>query len=275
MVNVGGSMWRIIKLRVKTYLGLIYTSFLQRLAYIDSTWINIVEGVLAVFLQVSLWKALINSGTQEIVLEDMIAFVIVNSIAGYISAYAPANNISNKLEDGMIAIEMILPINFKLKLFSENLGNNLYDCLFSGIPGLLVAVICFRVAYPKSLVNFLGFMVAILLGMCISYNITYIFGLTAFWIIKPWYIKFLVNGLTKLLGGLVVPLWFYSDWLFKICDILPFKYITYVPIEIYLGRYKENMFKCFFVQIVWLVCLISIEKIIWEKAKKSIFVQGG
>lgn len=261
--------------RIFTYGRLIYTSFLQRLAYIDSTWMNIIEGILVVFLQVSLWKALISSGSQEIKLEEMIAFVIVNSITSYISAYAPANNISDKLEDGMIAAEMILPINFKLKLFCENLGSNLYDCLFSSLPGLLIAVICFRTAYPKSWVTFIGFMVTILLGMCISYNITYIFGLTAFWIVKPWYIKFLVNGLTKLFGGLVVPLWFYSGWLLRICNIFPFKYITYVPIEIYLDRYDGNIYSCFFVQIIWLIFLIFIEKIIWRKAQESVFVQGG
>ena len=110
----------------------------------------------------------------------------------------------------------------------------------------------------------------------LSFQIQYIFGLSAFWIVNPWYIRFLTYGLGKLFGGSVIPLWFYPEWLRNISMYLPFRFITYEPIQIYLGHIDATQaWTCIGMQLFWLVIMLVLEAIFWRRASRKIFVQGG
>jgi ABC-2 type transport system permease protein len=262
--------------RLEVYQLLVSNSFLQRYTYRSGVWMQIVDGVLYVFMLGSLWTALIRTGYAGATLKEMISFVVINALMNYVTYFNAASNISNRVQDGSIATDLILPINFKWKLFFENIGNNFFDVIFSGISGLVVAVILYGAAAPAGFWQFLAFLLTVAFGILISYQIIYLFGLSAFWVIKPWYITFLVGALTKLFGGIVIPLWLYPDWLVTISNLLPFRFISYEPIQIYLGNYDGlQSLKCVMMQALWILLLLLIEKAIWIKASKKIFVQGG
>ena len=61
-----------------------------------------------------------------------------------------------------------------------------------------------------------------------------------------------------------------------ISDVLPFRFITYEPIQIFLGRIQgADIFYCLMMQCLSLIVLLLIERIIWSKASNRVFVQGG
>ncbi len=258
------------------YQLLISNSFRQRYTYRSGVWMQILDGILFVFMQGSLWTALIRTGYAKVTLKEMISFVVINSLVNYVTSFNAASNISNRVEDGSIATDLILPINFKWKLFFENIGENFFDVIFSGVSGLTVALILYGTAAPAGLWQFAAFLLTVSFGILISHQIIYLFGLSAFWIIKPWYISFLTGALTKLFGGVVIPLWLYPDWLVTISNFLPFRFITYEPIQIYLGKHNGfQSLECVIMQVFWILLLLIVEKVIWTKASKKIFVQGG
>jgi len=262
--------------RIEVYWLIITNSFRQRYTYRSGVWLNILEGILFVFMQGSLWTALIRTGYAKVTLKEMISFIVVNSFVNYITYFNAADIISSRVQDGSVAVDMILPISFKWKLFFESFGENVFEVVFSGIPGILVALILYNAAAPESIWHFVMFLLTVVFGILISYQILYLFGLSAFWLIKPWYISFLTGALTKLFGGLVIPLWLYPDWLNTISSLLPFRFITYEPIQIYLGNIEGlQVLKCVAMQVFWMLLLLAVEKVIWAKASKKIFVQGG
>lgn len=69
------------------YGYLLSTSFRQKLAYRAGVWMEILHGGLFVFLQGSLWTALIATGYAEASLQEMITYVIINSLVGYLTAF--------------------------------------------------------------------------------------------------------------------------------------------------------------------------------------------
>ncbi|MDR2044210.1 MAG: ABC-2 family transporter protein [Clostridium sp.] len=258
------------------YKTLAVNSFNQRYAYMSGVWIQILGGVLFVFMQGSLWRTLIQTGYAQVTLKEMMSFVVINAFVGYATNFRVTSIISDRVRDGMIAMDLILPVGLKGKLFFENIGANLFDLAFSGIPGLFTGALLCGVVIPVGNFNLVFFSITVLLGVAISYHMIYLFGLSAFWLINPWYIPILVGGLTKLFGGSVIPLWFYPHWLLSLCAILPFRFISYEPIQIYLGRYGANQaMNCVLMQILWLVIFMVTEKLVWLKANKKIFVQGG
>ncbi|WOO34831.1 ABC-2 family transporter protein [Anaerocolumna sp. AGMB13020] len=258
------------------YKILLNNSFRQRYTYASGVWIQMLGGILFVFMQGSLWTALIQTGYTDVTLKEMISYVVINAFVSYSTGFNVTSVISDRIQDGMIAIDLILPVKLKWKLFFENIGGNIFDVLFSGISGLITALILYGAAAPVDWWHCIFFVFTVLLGVIISYQIIYIFGLSAFWIVKPWYISILVGGLAKLFGGGVIPLWLYPDWLLPICEILPFRFISYEPIQIYIGNYTMlQSMRCILMQVFWLLALMLLEKLIWTKAGKKVFVQGG
>lgn len=258
------------------YGYLLSTSFRQKLVYRAGVWMDILHGCLFVFLQGSLWTALIATGYAETTLQEMITYVIINSLVGYLTAFNATSVISQRVDDGSIASDLILPIRFKWKVFFENIGGNLFNFLFSGVFSMIVALLLYRAAGPASVLSLAAFVPSILLGILISYHIVYLFAMSAFWVTKPWYITILVTALTKLFGGGVIPIWLYPNWLKTISDVLPFRFITYEPIQIFLGRIQgADIFYCLMMQCLSLIVLLLIERIIWSKASNRVFVQGG
>ena len=89
-------------------------------------------------------------------------------------------------------------------------------------------------------------------------------------------LKIIIIGLTA--GG-YIPLDFFPDWFNKIVSYLPFQYLFYWPIQIFLNRDimgMEDMFlKIIFTQLFWIVSLYIVSRIIWIYAIKKYCAAGG
>lgn len=268
-------MARIVS-NAKLYVYMLIMSFKQRLAYRSSLWIEIVHGGLFLLLQGSLWTSLIAAGHEGTDLEDVLTYVVINDLVGRIVSFKTNNIISSRVEDGSIASDILMPVGFKWKIFFENVGGNLFDFVFSGGSTLVIALVFFRLQMPSSLISCGIFAFSTCLGVLISYHINFLFGLSAFWLMKPWYLTALLGALTKLFGGMVIPIWMYPDWLQIVCEWLPFKYVSYIPIQIYLGQLSGGeMYGYLVVQIILLCAMALLSSSIWSKARKKVFVNGG
>jgi ABC-2 type transport system permease protein len=258
------------------YRYLLSTSFRQRFVYRSGVWMDILHGCLFIFLQGSLWTALIATGYTDNTLQEMISYVIINTLVGYLTSFHATGLMTRRVEDGSIASDLILPVSFKWKIFFENIGGNIFDFCFSGIATLVTALILYGASGPAGVLQFAAFLLSVLLGILISYQILYLFSLSAFWVIKPWYIPVLAGALTKLFGGGVIPIWLYPDWLKALSGILPFRFITYEPIQIFLGNHQGmDILRCLLMQGIVFAVLVLIEKFLWSKASHKVFVQGG
>mgnify|MGYP001081547821 CR=1 FL=1 len=61
-----------------------------------------------------------------------------------------------------------------------------------------------------------------------------------------------------------------------ITEFLPFRYFTYEPLAIYLGKTPVSEIpRVLLIQAFWLVALYAVERILWRRACKKVLVQGG
>jgi len=261
---------------VSTYVVIFRNSFCERLIYRSGVWLQIISGVFFILIQVSLWAALIATGYAEVGLEEMITFVIINFLVINLTRFDAARMLGERVRDGSIALDMLLPVSFKWKLFCELMGGNVFAVFFAGIPGVAIAVIFYGAKGPLSVFYFFLFLCSLILGVLLAFQIQFLFNLSAFWIINPWYIEFLTGGLNRLFGGLLIPLWLYPMWLYTLSMYLPFRFIVFESIQIYLGRVDlRDVGGLILMQFMWLFVLLGLEVFIWYRASKKIFVQGG
>ena len=260
------------------YWEVIKKSFQQRFVYKIESYFSVLGALITLFIQISLWYALIgkNGAVNGINFQNMFNYLIINTVVLALVASNSGNELAKKIRDGSVAIDLIRPVNLKFFLLSQDIGNNLFTVIFNVLPVCLVSIIIYGFQLPINAVSFVIFLISLFNGIIIIFYINYILGLLAFWLHETWYIHFYTDAFFKLFGGTFVPIWFYPEFLQFISKFLPFRMVTFAPIEIYIGRITiESSWQVILTQVIWIVILIVIEKIIWKNAQNKIIIQGG
>ena len=242
---------------------------------------NIVAGVLAALFMLgaryALWLALFETGnaTNTSLTETMTYFVVADMVMIWLAA-SYGNTIGSDIKSGELAQKIIRPFSYHFQLVTEFHASAVTATFTRSVPIFAVAVIFIGLLPPASLRAFFIFILSALLGGVIFSLIDLIVSYSAFWQQEYWYIPWFRRALFTIFGGTMLPLWFYPDWLLAICNVLPFQYAIFGPMEIYLGRvYGGEVGGLLAMQLMWIVLLFGLERVIWLRAQYKLVVQGG
>lgn len=223
--------------RITKYVCFFSKSFKSQIVYRSAAIFSFFSGGASFLVQISLWSALIGAGVKEgVTLREMIVYVMINSFILAVVKVDISKELDPQIRDGSVIMHFIKPVSFKYYLMMSMWGKNLYKAVTTILPVILIGSIFFDTGVLPDIRYFLLFLVSTALGMCIMFEISYMVGLLAFWLQRTWYLSWYLEGGTTIFGGTVVPLWFYPALLNKISYILPFRYITFEPINFYLER---------------------------------------
>lgn len=260
------------------YFELIKKSFKKSFIYRANSYTNILAAIIQLVIQISIWMSLYGTNTVHngISISAMITFVVITRIVMSLTNSTVGGKISEKINQGTIAIDFVKPINMRWAYFAEDLGSNLYNLLFTITPICIITILFIDIIIPKDFSTTILFIISIVLGVILMYYIHYVLGLCCFWLESCWGIDFLKQGLMELFGGTYVPLWYYPTILYNISVFLPFRYICFDPIQMYIQNYSPK--KCMLVlgcQFFWILILIIVERVVYKLARKRLSIVGG
>ncbi len=259
------------------YLAFAKKSFLGRSAYRFNHFMGILNTILRIFIFWEIYRALY--GTREEVDGITITMVATNFILslGLDSVFCVNDYyLPNRIQDGSIATEMLLPVNFHGRMLADNLGNALFQLLFHFVPAVAVSVIFIGIAAPAGPSMLLLFLLSALFGYGVLWTISFAAQMLSFWLINVWSIMTIKNVLINVLSGSMIPLWFMPDWMNGVIRFTPFSSIYFMPVQIYLGQLSlSEILHGFMVQFFWIVFLFSVGMFLWKKGQKKLVVQGG
>jgi len=264
-------------MKLSPYLAFAKKSFLNRSAYRFNHFMGILNTLVRIFIFWCIYDALYGDRTEvDGITMAMVTTNFVLSIG--MDALFSINDyyLSDRIGNGSIATELLLPISFKGRMLFENLGNTLFQLFFHFIPALLVCIVTVGMLPPVSFGSCLLFFISAVLGYGVLWNLSFLLQTFAFWLLNMWSLITLKNVLLNVLSGSMLPLWFMPDWMAPVMNMLPFSSIYFTPVQIYLGQLtpKEIGMK-FLVQLLWIVVLYLLGNILWEKGKRKLVVQGG
>jgi len=260
------------------YFEFCRKSFLEKYTFRFDFFLSIVGGFLSILVQMSMWEVLYNgkSELKGFSLFDMMNYVMICLVIGSITSSRTGTKIASKVHSGGIISDLSKPINFKFYLWAEDLGENSFRFVFSVLPVMLLTTLCYGFFIEVKFVNLIFFIVSIILGAGLAFHINYLIGLLAFWLKNSWYVSWFLTAFQALFSGSKIPLWFYPDILYRVTEFLPFRYVFFDPLTIYLEKVSyTDALGILFIQAVWLVVLVFLEKIVWFSVQKKIFIFGG
>lgn len=259
------------------YLYLTYTTLKRRMAYKADLVIGyllvLVTGVASKYF----WQALAEAG--KIAPGDVrkyISYSVMTSILGSIFASDLIMVIGEKIRKGQIASDLQKPIDFQGMSMAEGFGGMLGGLLLDLLPKFAVMKILVDICLPQSFLQGVLFILSCLLGYFILLSIDYLISLLAFRFVEVWALWVIKGTVVGFCSGLYLPLWIYPEKLTAILNLLPFKHLYYVPVNIYLSDVNIGAAaSSIAIQLFWAVVLFAAGRLATAAAVKKLIVAGG
>ncbi|MBR1391145.1 MAG: ABC-2 family transporter protein [Lachnospiraceae bacterium] len=262
---------------MSTYLQFAVIKFRNKTAYRFDYLLGILNTLLSFVVYWSIYKALY-SGASEV---DGVTFSMVTTnfiiSLGLSSAFHKNEMfLQDKIKQGTIANELLKPVNFKLRMLFEDVGEGAFNVVFHFLPTVVIAGFFANLSAPSSVLNVLLCLVSVILGYIVLWQISFIVQSWSFWLFSVWGFITIKNVFVNILAGAYIPMWFMPDWLRSVIRFTPFDSIYFMPVQLYLGELQGwDILINFARQLLWIVILYGIGEFSWRKGIKKLVVQGG
>ncbi len=266
---------------MRKYYEYIKNSFKESLAYRVEYFMGITQRLLALLVQLYLWRVLLGQSAQAstdmgvITLSEMTTYVLMSTIISTLVSSNVIYDITDRVKSGQISTDLIKPLNFKAYVFCRMIGGSFFNFLFQLLPVLLIGLVFLGFEQP-SISNLFLFCITIVNAIIIMFLTTYSLGLLAFWYMEMWQVEHQLDSLIQLFSGRWIPLWFFPKFLVNMAYFLPFRLMYFVPISIYLGKFEiVGSMYLIMQQLGWIVVLFVVTRLTWRAAVKKLVIQGG
>ncbi len=263
---------------IATNLEIMKKAFKVSVTYRINTIFEVLSIAFGFYIQICVWTALY--GAREmlngITLSDMVSYTLVSTFVSSLSYSGIALKIANQVKEGTIGNELVRPVKYKNIIMYHEIGGNMFHSVCIMLPVVILFGFIFQIKLPESTLRFLLFLISVSLGVTLIYGLNFIYGILAFWLKTSEYVNFISRALMTLFAGRFVPLWFYPNVLFQISQVLPFRFITFEPMQIFLGKVDiQGSLYIIGLQIVWVAILTVVQGLMWKAVQKHLVIQGG
>ncbi len=252
---------------MRKYLTVFRVNWQNSLQYRAPTVIYILGYTLYISVLLFLWTAIYGEGGRlgpyslsEMMTYYLLQFVINTLVLSYVSW-----EIIDHIREGFFSHFLVKPINYFAYWFTINLSGKLFETVLillaaAGI-GLVVGP---HVAFPSDPRTYATFLVAAALGMVLAFELEFCIGLIAFWLIQVRVFKYMLQYAVFFFAGTLLPLDLFPRALAEAAARLPFQYLVFVPIQIFLER-RPHPLADFAAAGVWIVALYVLAR--WVLAR--------
>ncbi|AYO48671.1 TPA: ABC transporter permease [Streptococcus mutans] len=267
----------------KRYYAFVQAGFQQAITYRTNFLFYRIGDVLGVFVSIYMWKAVYLSSKvktlNDFVAEEMVYYIIISYITQLFVQTTCSLTIGDEVKEGSISMRLLKPINLITTYLFTEIGEKLMVIFSLGVP-IAIIMIVVQLKYNMTVLLLLSHIFLYVFSTTIAYLINFYFnicfGFSSFILKNLWGSNFLKNVIVSFLSGSVIPLSFFPNKFGMILQILPFSYINYVPVMLFLGKYNALMsLRAILFQVIWLAAFIITSNTIWNKIKNFITIQGG
>lgn len=269
------------KNKLKAYLPFTINTFQRLLSYKANVLMFIFGESMVLAVTYFLWKAIYGSSPDRIIkgftLNEMIIYILVSFLTSLIISVDITYDISREVKDGSIAINLIRPVSYEKRMLFQSLGNVMYNFIIIFIAAFtLINILFYSYTGTLNILNISLYLFSTMLGILISFYYSYIFGLLSFKITNTWGLSQIMQAISQLLSGLLIPIVFFPRIVQRLINLLPFSSLIYTPTMIYLGKLTGiELIKALTLQIVWIVILALAAKAMWNSLVKKLTILGG
>ena len=224
-------------------------------------------------------------GTRSSVLgyspRDIIVYSILLALLNSTVISHIENEIARLIRNGEISNYFIKPISFFKVTFLIESNYRLITAITVGLGLIIVPAILLSGFRPDlfqlnlSVLETMFFILSCLIAFLLCFMMTYTIGILNFWFTENSGLADLYWIAFTIFSGEFGPLIFFPNWLSMIANFLPFKYIIYFPIQIYLSKLDlTTVLLGIGMQLMWLLLAYLVAHHLWQLGIKKYQAYG-
>lgn len=264
---------------VRPYLQFARLAFQRRAAYRLANWTGVAVNVFFLIVHAQVLLAFFRARPGALGWtphEAVLYFTASESLLMVVGIFPDYRyNLSERIRTGDVVTDLARPVTLFYRDVAERYGTAFYYLIARLPPVYVVGMLLFGVAPPLRWELCL-FPVSLVLAVGVSAGLWYVTCSSA-------YFRDTANGeltalvfVNTLLGGMVVPLDFYPDWLRLIADVLPFRATLYTPVALLSGKLTDSALAFGLLhQAVWAGALTAVSLAIESRGLRRLATQGG
>jgi len=186
------------------------------------------------------------------------------------------NEVARTVRSGDIATDLAKPYHFFAFWLARDQGRALFQCLFRGLPILLLFPLFFPLHWPGSAGEAALGVLSLWLAVLLSFSWRFFVNLSAFWFVEAAGIDRFAYLTMTFLSGFVVPVAFFPDWLQAFVRWTPMPAMVNTPVEVYLGVVQgSSAWGALALQALWWALLTGLCLFAFRRGVRRLVVQGG
>lgn len=266
---------------LRRYRRFTRNSISRLLAYRANVLLFIFGNVLQTVVLYFLWRAVFRSSGATVLhgfsFPEMVTYLVAGTAVAAIARSNADDVLGDEVRAGSIAMNLVRPIDYRLRVLFDSAGESLYNLAFVGIPAA-VAIVLLRGdggPDPRAL-SLLPFALTLLLSFLLNFLYRFSFGLVAFVTTNMWGVSRIEGVVATLLSGGLIPLAFFPAWLAAGAGLLPWASMGYIPVMALLGKLEgPGLTRALGLQLLWILFFLWLSGRAWDRLLRRLAVNGG
>ncbi|GIK84049.1 MAG: ABC transporter permease [Patescibacteria group bacterium] len=257
---------------MQKYVTLLKLSWQNGLVYRTSVIMWRVRQFLGTLMALTVWLVIFqgNPTAFQYTKDSMITYIFLVSFLQSLIISTALNGLADRVYSGEISNHLLKPLNLFGYFAIEEIADKAKNIFFLILETIILFLI-FKpmIVFPTTGV-FLLFFVWSCFGVIINFFITLLFGAFGFWSPDTWGPRFLFFMILNFTAGKLFPLDILPTALQKVLYATPFPYLSFVQIQLFLGRLNlEEIVSHFLLMLFWIGLLGSFVTWLWKKGLKN------
>ncbi|MCU0679059.1 MAG: ABC-2 family transporter protein [Planctomycetes bacterium] len=263
---------------MKKYWVVMKMSIARLLAYRFNFFLGRLRNIIVLLLFYYVWRDLtLKSGVFAGYSEaELVTYVFGANLLRSIIFGPQSRDIAEEINQGIFSKYLVMPINYFWFNFCRELGLRFVH-LFSAVAE--VAVFAFilqaRLLPPADFKTAALAAASVFLAIGLYFTLSFLVNLLAFWSREAMGPRFLFEWFLEFASGAYFPLNILPKAFFSALSFLPFFYILYLPLSLYLGKLSSSEIGMGFSrQFGWIIVFGSLAYLTWQKGLKRYTGEG-
>lgn len=191
--------------------------------------------------------------------------------------------VTDDIREGNIAMQLIRPISYRLRILSESIGSFIVNFFILFIPVMTLIVVINgsifgfdKIFFSFNWYNIVFGLLSVSMSLLILDTIDFMFAQFSFFTGASFGLMLLKSAIIQFFSGALIPFSFYPSWAQVILNLLPFASTLSSPTLIIMGKYTLiGSLQVLGLQLFWCIVLCLLSTFIYSKSCKHVISVGG
>lgn len=259
------------------YRAQLKKSLLIQFQYRVAMMIWMLDIVISPVIYMVVWSSVARSSAGSVggyTPSDFAAYYIVLMIAMHVTQIWHMWEYEYNIREGILSSKLLRPIHPIHEDVAQNISYKLL-MLTVLVPTVIVLTLVFQPTLNTPLWAALAFLPALALGAAVSFLAGWTLAMAAFWTTRIFAINQLYFVAVFFFSGQLAPLDIMPDYVQRLANLLPFRWMLGFPVELFQGRLTpESALTGLMVQGVWIGALLVVIRFVWRAAMRRYSAVG-